>query len=53
VLATLAVTAKTAAVRLSGRGSSTSIWIGNAIEIIGALLVILMGGLLLGASLQG
>ncbi|ANM05966.1 high-affinity nickel/cobalt transporter protein [Rhizobium phaseoli] len=53
VLATLAVTAKGAAVRLSGRGSTASIWIGNAIEILGALLVILMGALLLGASLQG
>lgn len=53
LLATLAVTAKGAAVRLSGRGSTASIWIGNAIEILGALLVILMGALLLGASLQG
>ncbi|WP_106795915.1 nickel/cobalt transporter [Rhizobium sp. H4] len=53
VLATLAVTAKGAAVRLSGRGSTASIWIGHAIEILGALLVILMGVLLLGASLQG
>ncbi|ARM13948.1 MULTISPECIES: nickel/cobalt transporter [Rhizobium] len=53
VLATLAVTAKGAAVRLSRRGSTASIWIGNAIEILGALLVILMGALLLGASLQG
>ncbi|MBB2698505.1 UNVERIFIED_ORG: nickel/cobalt exporter [Rhizobium pisi] len=53
VLATLAVTAKGAAVRLSGHGSTASIWIGNAIEILGALLVILMGALLLGASLQG
>jgi nickel/cobalt transporter (NicO) family protein len=53
LLATLAVTAKSAAVRLSGRGSTASIWIGNAIEILGAVLVILMGALLLGASLQG
>ncbi|RUM23596.1 nickel/cobalt transporter [Rhizobium vallis] len=53
LLATLAVTAKGAAVRLSGRGSTASVWIGNAIEILGALLVILMGALLLGASLQG
>ncbi|MBX4928104.1 nickel/cobalt transporter [Rhizobium binae] len=53
ILATLAVTAKSAAVRLSGRGSTASIWIGNAIEILGALLVILMGALLLGGSLQG
>jgi nickel/cobalt exporter len=28
-------------------------WIGNTIEILGALLVIAMGALLLGASLQG
>ncbi|MGR9170772.1 nickel/cobalt transporter [Rhizobium sp. KDH_Rht_773_N] len=53
ILATLAVTAKGTAVRLSGRGSPASVWIGNAIEIAGALLVILMGILLLGASLQG
>ncbi|MBB4439660.1 MULTISPECIES: nickel/cobalt transporter [Rhizobium] len=53
LLATLAVTAKSAAVRLSGRGSTASIWVGNAIEILGAVLVILMGALLLGASLQG
>jgi nickel/cobalt exporter len=53
LLATLAVTAKSVAVRLSGRGSTASIWIGNAIEILGAVLVMLMGALLLGASLQG
>jgi len=53
ILATLAVTAKSTAVRLSGRGSPASIWIGNTIEISGAILVILMGVLLLGASLQG
>ncbi|MBB3392276.1 nickel/cobalt exporter [Rhizobium sp. BK275] len=53
VLATLAVAAKSTAVRLSGRGSSASVWIGNTIEILGAILVILMGVLLLGASLQG
>ncbi|QRM49451.1 nickel/cobalt transporter [Rhizobium sp. BG6] len=53
LLATLAVTAKGTAMRLAGRGSATSIWIGNAIEILGALLVIAMGALLLGASLQG
>ena len=53
LLATLAVTAKGAAVRLSGRGSTASIWVGNAIEILGAVLVMLMGALLLGASLQG
>ena len=53
LLATLAVTAKSAAVRLSGRGSTASVWIGNAIEILGAVLVIVIGTLLLGASLQG
>ncbi|MEI1249029.1 nickel/cobalt transporter [Rhizobium aouanii] len=53
LLATLAVTAKSAAVRLSGRGSTASICVGNAIEILGAVLVMLMGALLLGASLQG
>lgn len=52
ILATLAVTAKGTAMRLAGRGSRTSIWIGNAIEILGAVLVIAMGALLLGASLQ-
>ncbi|OWW02936.1 delayed-early response protein/equilibrative nucleoside transporter [Rhizobium sp. R72] len=53
ILATLAVTAKGTAMRLAGRGSAASIWIGNTIEILGALLVIAMGALLLGASLQG
>ncbi len=53
ILATLAVTAKGTAMRLAGRGSAASVWIGNAIEILGALLVIVMGALLLGASLQG
>ncbi|MEK1876191.1 MAG: delayed-early response protein/equilibrative nucleoside transporter, partial [Rhizobium altiplani] len=53
MLATLAVTAKGTAMRLAGRGSAASVWIGNTIEILGALLVIAMGALLLGASLQG
>ncbi|KQV66239.1 nickel/cobalt transporter [Rhizobium sp. Root1220] len=53
LLATLAVTAKGTAMRLAGRGSAASIRIGNAIEILGAVLVIAMGALLLGASLQG
>jgi nickel/cobalt exporter len=52
LLATLAVAAKGTAMRLAGRGSAASIWIGNTIEILGALLVIAMGALLLGASLQ-
>ncbi|WP_244441795.1 nickel/cobalt transporter [Rhizobium grahamii] len=53
ILATLAVTAKGTAMRLAGRGSAASVWVGNSIEILGALLVIAMGALLLGASLQG
>ncbi len=53
MLATLAVSAKSTAMRLAGSGSAASVWIGNAIEIVGALLVISMGALLLGASLQG
>jgi nickel/cobalt exporter len=53
ILATLAVTAKGTAMRLAGRGSRASAWVGNGIEILGAVLVIAMGALLLGASLQG
>ncbi|TCU22279.1 ABC-type nickel/cobalt efflux system permease component RcnA [Rhizobium azibense] len=53
ILAILAVAAKGTAVGICGRGSARSIWIGNAIEILGAVLVICMGVLLLGASLQG
>lgn len=52
ILATLAVTAKGLAVRLGGGGARSTAWIGNGIEIFGALLVISMGLLLLGASLQ-
>ncbi len=43
ILAILAVAAKGTAVRISGRGSARSIWIGNAIEILGAVLVMLHG----------
>jgi nickel/cobalt transporter (NicO) family protein len=50
-LATLAVTAKGAAVRFAGDGSA-GYRIGTAIEIAGAALVMLLGALLLGASLQ-
>jgi len=50
-LATLAVTAKGAAMRFAGNGSAAA-RIGAAIEIGGALLVMVMGLLLLGASLQ-
>jgi nickel/cobalt exporter len=52
VLATLAVSAKGLAVRLSGPGSPAARRVANAIEIFGALLVILLGALLLAASLQ-
>jgi ABC-type nickel/cobalt efflux system permease component RcnA len=51
ILATLAVTAKGAAMRFAGNGSLGA-RIGTAIEIGGALLVMVMGLLLLGASLQ-
>ncbi|MFD1328077.1 nickel/cobalt transporter [Mycoplana ramosa] len=50
-LATLAVTAKGAAMRLAG-GNSAALRVGNAIEILGALLVLVLGLVLLGASLQ-
>ncbi|MDI7860450.1 nickel/cobalt transporter [Rhizobiaceae bacterium n13] len=52
ILATLAVTAKDMAVRFAGGESSTGMRIGHAIEILGALLVLVMGLLLLGAALQ-
>ncbi len=51
ILATLAVTAKGAAVRFAGDGSAGA-RVGTAIEIGGAALVLLLGLLLLGASLQ-
>jgi nickel/cobalt transporter (NicO) family protein len=50
LLATMAVTAKDLAVRYAG---ATGAWIGNAIEIFGALLVIALGATLLLAALQG
>ena len=50
-LATLAVTAKGAALRFAGNGSAAA-RIGTAIEIGGALMVLILGLLLLGASLQ-
>ncbi|MGO4437022.1 nickel/cobalt transporter [Rhizobium sp. RAF56] len=53
ILATLAVTAKGAALRIAGHGSKAAAWTGHTIEILGALLVIATGVLLLGASLQG
>ncbi|MDX3927713.1 MAG: nickel/cobalt transporter [Shinella sp.] len=51
VLAILAVTAKSAAMRFAGDGSR-ALRVGNAIEIVGALLVLVLGLVLLGASLQ-
>ena len=52
ILATLAVTAKGAAMRFAGNGSA-AVRVGTAIEIGGALMVMILGLLLLGASLQG
>lgn len=52
VLATLAVTAKDLAVRYASSGSS-AMRISNGIEISGALMVLVLGVVLLGASLQG
>lgn len=52
VLATLAVTAKDLAVRYASSGSS-AMRISNGIEISGAMLVLVLGIVLLGASLQG
>jgi ABC-type nickel/cobalt efflux system permease component RcnA len=50
-LATLAVTAKGAALRFAGNGSA-ALRVGTAIEIGGAALVMILGLLLLGAALQ-
>lgn len=50
-LATLAVTAKGAAVRFAGDGSA-ALRVGTVIEIGGAALVMVLGLLLLGAALQ-
>ncbi|WP_411033513.1 nickel/cobalt transporter [Shinella sp. BYT-45] len=51
ILATLAVTAKGAAVRFAGNGSA-AVRVGTAIEIGGAALVMVLGLVLLGAALQ-
>ncbi len=51
-LATLAVTAKDLAVRYASSGNA-AMRISNGIEISGALLVLVLGLVLLGASLQG
>ena len=52
LLAIVAVSAKGLAMRFAGRGSSKATWVGNSIEILGAVFVILTGVILLGASLQ-
>ena len=52
VLAIMAVSAKGLAVRFAGPGSRRAAGISHAIEIAGALFVLLMGLMLLGASLQ-
>jgi ABC-type nickel/cobalt efflux system permease component RcnA len=52
ILATLAVTAKGVAVRYAS-SDSTATRISNGIEIAGALMVLVLGLVLLGAALQG
>jgi nickel/cobalt transporter (NicO) family protein len=52
-LAIIAVSAKSLAVRIAGPGSKAGHRVGLAIELGGALFVILIGSLLLAASLQG
>ncbi len=51
ILATLAVTAKGAAMRIAG-SENAALRVGSAIEILGAVLVLALGLILLGASLQ-
>ncbi len=51
-LAIVAVSAKSLAVRVSGPGSVAARRVGTAIEIAGALFVILLGAILLAAALQ-
>jgi ABC-type nickel/cobalt efflux system permease component RcnA len=53
ILASLAVGAKDLALRFAGPGSRTGARIGHAVEIGGALFVLLIGLTLLGAALQG
>jgi nickel/cobalt exporter len=52
ILATIAVTAKDAAIRYAGSGSR-ALWVGNMIEIAGAIVIVLFGFTFLMASLQG
>jgi nickel/cobalt transporter (NicO) family protein len=51
-LAIMAVSAKGLAVRFAGNGTTAAMRVGNAIEILGALLVTLMGIVLFLAALQ-
>lgn len=51
-LAVVAVGAKDLAMRLAGAGSSAAGRIGFAIEVLGALMVLVLGLILLGAALQ-
>jgi len=51
ILATIAVTAKDAAIRYAGAGSR-GYWVGNAIEIVAAIIIVLFGLTFLMASLQ-
>ena len=53
ILATLAVGAKDIALKFAGPGSRSGRRIGHAIEIGGALFILVIGLSLLGASLQG
>ncbi len=50
--ATIAVSAKDVALRYAGEGS-TGLWVGHAIEILGAIGITLFGLMFLMASLQG
>lgn len=52
ILATLAVTAKGLALRVAGKGSRIGSLIGHGAEIGGALFILVIGLVLLGASLQ-
>jgi ABC-type nickel/cobalt efflux system permease component RcnA len=52
ILATIAVTAKDTALKFAGQGAR-ALWIGNGIEIAGAIFITLFGLTFLMASLQG
>jgi len=51
-LATLAVTARGAALRLTGSGNSVGAYLSRAIEIGGAAMILLLGLVLLGGALS-